>query len=220
MDWLVILLVVLAIWFFLSIVWLIYVASHRTRPEKWYDAGIAFPLFVLISLWDAGWVIRNRLKRRKPQRPPPRPTRSVPKDTMNPWQRAIDEAFIVNCVDCTHEGEPPEQALARLVRVEIQMAELHKPRQDLVPGVMHCAKCKFQLTRTTLCVADGNAYAGNNDTEPCPNGCGPLWPVTWEQEARSCWKGLERMHDRVVAAERAVAELEAKRATVLEFPKS
>jgi hypothetical protein len=147
----------------------------------------------------------------------PRPVRE---DAMNPWQRAIDEALIVNCVDCTHVGESPEQALARLIRVEIQMAELHKPRQDLVPGVMHCAKCNFQLTRTTLCVADGNAYAGNNDTEPCPNGCGPLWPVTWEQEARSCWKGLERMHERVAAAEKAVAELEAKKATVLEFPKS
>ena len=70
-------------------------------------------------------------------------------------------------------------------------------RSDLVPGVMHCARCKFQLNRVTLCVSDGNAYAGNNETEPCPNGCGPLWPVTWEQEARNCWKALEEMHERL-----------------------
>ena len=70
-------------------------------------------------------------------------------------------------------------------------------RSDLVPGVMHCAKCKFQLNRVTLCVSDGNAYAGNNETEPCPNGCGPLWPVTWEQEARNCWKALEEMRERL-----------------------
>lgn len=74
-------------------------------------------------------------------------------------------------------------------------------RSDLVPGVMHCAKCKFQLNRVTLCVSDGNAYAGDNKTEPCPNGCGPLWPVTWEQEARNCWKTLEEMHERLQAAE-------------------
>ena len=43
-------------------------------------------------------------------------------------------------------------------------------RAELVPGVMHCAKCKFQLNRVTLCVSDGNAYAGNNKTAPCPNG--------------------------------------------------
>ena len=73
-------------------------------------------------------------------------------------------------------------------------------RAELVPGVMHCAKCKFQLNRVTLCVSDGNAYAGNNKTEPCPNGCGPLWPVTWEQEAKNCWKALEEMHERLMAA--------------------
>lgn len=75
-----------------------------------------------------------------------------------------------------------------------------KRREDLVPGVMHCAKCKFQLNRITLCIGDGNVYAGDNKTEPCPNGCGPLWPVTWEQEARSCWKAMEEMHERLVAA--------------------
>lgn len=73
-------------------------------------------------------------------------------------------------------------------------------RADLVPGVMHCAKCKFQLNRVTLCVSDGNAYAGDNKTEPCPNGCGPLWPVTWEQEARKSWTALEEMHEKLVAA--------------------
>lgn len=81
-------------------------------------------------------------------------------------------------------------------------------RSDLVPGVMHCAKCKFQLNRVTLCVSDGNAYAGDNKTEPCPNGCGPLWPVTWEQEARNCWKTLEEMHERLQAAPAAGITLE------------
>lgn len=62
-----------------------------------------------------------------------------------------------------------------------------------VPGVMHCAKCKFRLMRTNLHAADGKFCAGDNKTEPCPNGCGPLWPVTWEQEARECWARLEKL---------------------------
>lgn len=41
---------------------------------------------------------------------------------MNPWQRAIDEALIVNCLDCTHASESPERALARLIRAEVDMA--------------------------------------------------------------------------------------------------
>lgn len=51
-------------------------------------------------------------------------------------------------------------------------------RPDLVPGKMRCAKCKFGLTRVTLYTGNGAVGAGGNETEPCPNGCGPLWPVT------------------------------------------
>ncbi len=53
-------------------------------------------------------------------------------------------------------------------------------RQDIVPGMMYCAKCKFCLTRRTLYVQSGNVGSGTNETEPCPNGCGPLWPMTWK----------------------------------------
>ena len=44
------------------------------------------------------------------------------RDLMNPWQRAIDEALIVNGLDCTHASESPEQALARLIRAEVDVA--------------------------------------------------------------------------------------------------
>ena len=66
-------------------------------------------------------------------------------------------------------------------------------REDIVPGCMRCAKCGFQLQRTTLFMGNGASAPGDNKTEPCPNGCGPLWPVTWEQEARDWWKAGERM---------------------------
>lgn len=54
----------------------------------------------------------------------------------------------------------------------------------IVPGVMHCAKCNFQLVRVSLNVAIDTVIAGDNRTEPCPNRCGPLWPMTWDQRAR------------------------------------
>ncbi len=62
------------------------------------------------------------------------------------------------------------------------MAENFELRSgQFIPGVMHCAKCKFQLTKRVLCMGSGTIGAGDNKTEPCPNGCGPLWPVTWKQ---------------------------------------
>lgn len=94
-----------------------------------------------------------------------------------------------------------EHALGR-----VEAMEAPKPRTDLVPGRMRCAKCSFELTRITLAVNLGRAIAGDNVTEPCPNGCGPLWPVTWEQEARSCWAGMETLLDRAVAAESALEQ--------------
>lgn len=60
-----------------------------------------------------------------------------------------------------------------------------------VPGAMACAKCGYRLQRVVFGALDGGNPAGDNKTEPCPNGCGPLWPVTWEQEARELRQRLD-----------------------------
>lgn len=65
----------------------------------------------------------------------------------------------------------------------------------LVPGVLRCAKCSFQLAKTNLYMASGTTGPGDNKTEPCPNGCGPLWPVTWEQWSREIGVQLDRYFD-------------------------
>lgn len=72
---------------------------------------------------------------------------------------------------------------------------------NLVPGVMHCAKCKLRLHRTTLYMGSGTTGAGDSKTEPCPNGCGPLWPVTWEQEAREAMALVNGLHEQLQAAQ-------------------
>jgi len=69
----------------------------------------------------------------------------------------------------------------------------------LVPGEMRCAKCNFGLIRTNLYVNNGTTGPGSNETEPCPNGCGPLWPETWEHSAREAWSRLETMHAELAA---------------------
>jgi len=64
-----------------------------------------------------------------------------------------------------------------------------------VPGVMRCARCNLVLTRVNLYVGDGTAGPGGNETERCPNGCGPLWPMTWEQWARDAVAASERLFE-------------------------
>ncbi|MFS7186030.1 hypothetical protein AB6848_11215 [Serratia proteamaculans] len=81
----------------------------------------------------------------------------------------------------------------------------------LVPGALRCAKCQFQLTKTIICMKSGTTSAGNNKTEPCPNGCGPLWPVTWKQWAKEMDEQAGRYFDELKAAE-------AKLATPVQLP--
>ncbi|WP_143572919.1 hypothetical protein [Stenotrophomonas maltophilia] len=52
----------------------------------------------------------------------------------------------------------------------------------------------FQLHRTNLYLQSGTVGAGDSKTEPCPNGCGPLWPVTWETWAREGWAEAKRLN--------------------------
>lgn len=82
--------------------------------------------------------------------------------------------------------------------------------RNLVPGAMACARCKFRLQRMVMNASTG-AVGAQDSSEPecCPNGCGPLWPVTWEQEAHELGQRLEHFFDRAVAAEAALAELVA-----------
>lgn len=80
---------------------------------------------------------------------------------------------------------------------------------NLVPGQMRCARCKFQLTRSVLYVSSGTVGAGDSKTEPCPNGCGPLWPVTWEEAALDAWATCDQMFERAKAAEEKLAAITA-----------
>lgn len=68
-------------------------------------------------------------------------------------------------------------------------------QEHYIPGQMHCAKCKFQLTKKVLCMDSGTIGAGDNKTGPCPNGCGPLWPVTWKQADQENQEIIGRLCD-------------------------
>lgn len=84
------------------------------------------------------------------------------------------------------------------------------PPRDVVPGAMACARCKFRLQRMVMDASTGAiGVQDGREPERCPNGCGPLWPVTWEQEAHELGRRLEHFFDRAVNAERALAELVA-----------
>lgn len=101
----------------------------------------------------------------------------------------------------------------------LQAAEAENERLRLAhlrPGVMRCAKCEFRLIRNVLFAQSGNIGAGTSETEPCPNGCGPLWPVTWQDECQAADKLWDQQFERAEAAE---AERDAAREGLLSAAK-
>lgn len=74
------------------------------------------------------------------------------------------------------------------------------------------------LTKTICVLGLTHRRGGETHTEPCPNGCGPLWPQTWEQNARALRamlidkrteSDMQAAYARDLVAERDAARAEA-----------
>lgn len=70
------------------------------------------------------------------------------------------------------EGGVVDTLKARIVELEAQV---------FVPGLHRCAKCGCKTVCNTLNAVTGTIRA-DSKPQDCPNGCGPMWPVT-EREA-------------------------------------
>lgn len=72
-------------------------------------------------------------------------------------------------------------ATARLAAVEGERDEA-----KYVPGVSRCAKCGFVKEHVVLNVATSQVGAPiGASKEDCPNGCGPLWRVSWVEHCQA-----------------------------------
>ncbi|HAW3974322.1 TPA: ead/Ea22-like family protein [Escherichia coli] len=99
------------------------------------------------------------------------------------------------------------------LRVELEAAEKRIAEQQsaiIAPGIMRCAGCGFVLTKNSINMAAGTITAGDSKTEPCPNGCGPLWPVTWKEQALQMRDDSEQWFIELQQAKNRIAELEAR----------
>lgn len=96
---------------------------------------------------------------------------------------------------------------------ELEAAEKRMAEQQsaiIAPGIMRCAECGFVLTQNSINMAAGTITAGDGKTEPCPNGCGPLWPATWKEQAIQMRDDSEQWFLELQQAKNHIAELEAR----------
>ncbi|OOV75023.1 hypothetical protein [Enterobacter kobei] len=94
-----------------------------------------------------------------------------------------------------------------LEAAEKRIAELSSA--IIAPGVMRCAGCGLVLTKNIISMSAGTITAGDSKTELCPNGCGPLWPVTWKEQAIEMRDSSEQWFEDLQSARKRIAELEA-----------
>jgi hypothetical protein len=82
-----------------------------------------------------------------------------------------------------------QEQVDSILRLTDSVANDGRPEQrDLATGVLHCAKCGLHATLI------GRAYRQAKE-EGCPNGCGPLWPMTWEQHAKKLEAQISRLEN-------------------------
>lgn len=101
-----------------------------------------------------------------------------------------------------------DELIAALEAAEKRIAELSSV--VIAPGVMRCAGCGFVLTKNNISMSAGTITAGDSKTEPCPNGCGSLWPVTWKEQAIEMRDSSEQWFEDLQSARKRIAELEAR----------
>lgn len=112
-------------------------------------------------------------------------------------------------------GDPEVLALLdELEAAERRNAELSS--SVIAPGIMRCAGCGFVLTKNSINMAAGTITAGDSKTEPCPNGCGPLWPVTWKEQALEMRDSSEQWFEELQVARQRIAELSASHSKLRE----
>ncbi|EMY8986215.1 ead/Ea22-like family protein [Salmonella enterica] len=105
----------------------------------------------------------------------------------------------------------PKTVLALLDELEATEKRIAEQQSAIIaPGIMRCAGCGFVLTKNSINMAAGTITAGDSKTEPCPNGCGPLWPVTWKEQAIQMRDDSEQWFLELQQAKNRIAQLEAR----------
>lgn len=105
-----------------------------------------------------------------------------------------------------------EQEVFKL-RAELAEAKRECERLEklvYVPGLLKCAKCGCSVISTNLHYPSGD-FSADSSPKECPNGCGPMWPVTERAAGNEMVDRCEAQQCRAEQAERDLAEARAQR---------
>lgn len=98
---------------------------------------------------------------------------------------------------------------------EKRNAELES--SGIAPGILRCTECSFVQTKNIISVTADIITAVESESEPCPNGCGQLQPVTWKALAIQLMFTTKQGVSDFLEAKKRIAELESFRTAYMEW---
>ncbi|HHG9817440.1 TPA: hypothetical protein ACPY3N_003365 [Escherichia coli] len=87
-----------------------------------------------------------------------------------------------------------------------RIAELES--SGVAPGILRCTECSFVQTKNIISVTADTISTVESESEPCPNGCGQLQPVTWKALAIQLMSTTKQGLSDLLEAKNRIAELE------------
>ncbi|MDA5091458.1 hypothetical protein PGN04_26830 [Klebsiella quasipneumoniae subsp. quasipneumoniae] len=93
-----------------------------------------------------------------------------------------------------------------LEKAQQRIAELES--SGVAPGILRCTECSFVQTKNIISVTADTITTVESESEPCPNGCGQLQPVTWKALTIHLMFTTKQGLSDLLAAKNRIAELE------------
>lgn len=91
---------------------------------------------------------------------------------------------------------------------ELQARIAETESSGVAPGILRCTECSFVLTKNIISVTADTITTVESESEPCPNGCGQLQPVTWKTLAIQLMFTTKQGLSDLLEAKNRIAELE------------
>ncbi|EOY5009938.1 TPA: hypothetical protein ACPY23_000510 [Klebsiella oxytoca] len=131
------------------------------------------------------------------------------------WKAASAE--LVEALELKEEQRANWFQMAQKLGGDLDAAEKRNAELEssvIAPDILRCTECAFVQTKNIISVTADTITTGNSESEPCPNGCGQLQPVTWKALAIQLMFTTKQGVSDLLETKKRIAELESHTVTV------
>ena len=129
------------------------------------------------------------------------------------YVKADNVLAVVEALELKEEQRANWFQIAQKLGEDLDAAEKRNAESEssgIAPGILRCTECSFVLTKNIISVTADTITSVESESEPCPNGCGQLQPVTWKALAIQLMFTTKQGVSDLLEAKKRIAELESR----------